>query len=99
MGNLAIKRKMRAGPNYDLVTGTNLLGSNEVAAMWLYIKNGKPKIAVLEPRCTPFGSFGSYNKRGSLRLLACELQRVCTSGSTVRSDCNSSTATGPRLRG
>ena len=62
MGNLAINRKMRAGPNYDLVTGTNLLDSNEVAALWLYIKKGKPKIAVPEPPCTPLGSFGSCNK-------------------------------------
>ena len=55
-----IKRRMKTGQNFDLVLGVDLSKSNEVAQLWEYVLTYKPKVVVMAPPCTAFGSWSHW---------------------------------------
>ena len=59
---IAIRRRMRAGRNFDLTTGVDLSQPAEVAAYWRYLRKSRPRVIVMAPPCTPFGPWAHFNK-------------------------------------
>ena len=58
---IAVHRRMRAGRNFDLTTGVNLLDPQEVQAYWSYLDRCRPRAVVMAPPCTPFGPWANLN--------------------------------------
>ena len=55
-------RRIRTGPNFDLVADIDLTNKSEQEACWTYRSNGKPKICIMAPACWSFGSRSRLNR-------------------------------------
>ena len=53
---LAVRRRLRAGGNFDLVTHTDLAKPREAAAALAYFRDNTVYVAVMAPLCDCFGS-------------------------------------------
>ena len=59
---IAIRRHMKVCPKqWDLSAGCDLNDPSEIAALWQYLQNHRPLVAVLQPPCTPFGPWANFN--------------------------------------
>ena len=52
---VAIRRLLKTGKNFDLVTGCDLNQASEAAACCKYFRNNNVLVAVMAPTCGPFG--------------------------------------------
>ena len=59
---IAIRRKLKAGPNLDIVCGCDLTNPKQEALLWKYILEHKPSIVIAGPPCTSFGPWSHYNR-------------------------------------
>lgn len=59
---IAIRRKLRAGPNWDLVCDINLLIKRDVDCLWHYLQTEKPAVVIGGPPCTGLGPWARYNR-------------------------------------
>ena len=60
---VCIRRRMRTGPVVDLVYGFDLSSKKERDAWIKYVKQNRPKVVIMGPPCTHFGSFANLNCR------------------------------------
>ena len=60
---IAIRRKLKAGPVVDLVYGHDLNSLAERRSWITYVMTRKPKVVIMGPPCTHFGSFSNINRR------------------------------------
>ena len=60
---IAIRRKLRTGPNFDVSCNIDLLDSQQVTALWKYISEHKPKCIIAGPPCTAFSSWSRLNSK------------------------------------
>ena len=58
---IAIKRKCKVGPNFDLVTSWDLNDPAQQKEVERYFDLYKPFIAIMGPMCKPFGKLSNYN--------------------------------------
>ena len=58
---IAVRRHLRAGPNYDLVTNVDLKDVEHQAAVIHYFRTHRPLVAVMAPTCKPFGRWATFN--------------------------------------
>ena len=59
---LAIKRRLRSGHNFDLVTGVDLCSAEVQRKVIGYLDIAKPLVILMGPRCDPFGPLGQRNR-------------------------------------
>ena len=59
---LAIRRSLRAGPNFDLITGVNLNNQKDQFLTKRYTDTHHVLVAVMAPTCGPFGPMGRFVK-------------------------------------
>ena len=60
---LAIRKQMKAGINFDLRTGIDLNKQSEIDKLWAYLTRHRPRVIVGAPPCTAFGSWAKLNKQ------------------------------------
>ena len=58
---IAVRRQMPSGENFDLRNGYNLNDKRRQDAVWEYFKRCRPLVAVMAPTCTPFGPMSHLN--------------------------------------
>ena len=58
---LAVRRRKRAGENFDLVTHTDLAKPREAAAAYAYFRDNTVYVAVMAPLCGCFGPLSHLN--------------------------------------
>ena len=58
---MAVRRRLRAGRNFDIITGTDLRDPAEVTALWRYLRAARQFVVVMAPICQPFGSLAHLN--------------------------------------
>ena len=73
---IAVHRRMKAGRNFDLTTGVDLLDPSEVQAYWAYLEHCRPRVVIMAPPCTPFGPWASFNSLMNPQSYA-ESLRLC----------------------
>ena len=59
---LAVRRSLRAGPNFDLITGVNLNNQKDQFFTKQYIDTHHVLVVVMAPTCGPFGPMGRFVK-------------------------------------
>ncbi len=59
---IAIRRQLRTGPNWDIVCDLDLEKPEQIAALWQYIETHKPRVIIAGPPCTAFGPWSRLNK-------------------------------------
>lgn len=57
---LSIRRKLKTGPNFDLVTGFDLNKPCDQQTVKNYFQTHKVLVAVMAPTCGPFGPMGRF---------------------------------------
>ena len=57
-----MKRRLRSGHNWELVTGADLTDVRVQRQVLSYLRLAKPLVTVMAPRCDPFGPLGSRNR-------------------------------------
>ena len=62
---IAVRRKLIAGPNFDTVCQLDLEDPSQVEALWEYIVMNQPRIVIAGPPCTAFGAWSRLNKTRS----------------------------------
>ncbi len=55
VSKIAIRRRLRTGTNFDLITGGDLTNSSHVEQLLGYVKLHKPLVVVMAPPCTAMG--------------------------------------------
>ena len=60
---LAIRRRLRAGPNFDLVTHVDFNKPQDQANTRHYFQDNEALALVMAPTCGPFGPLGRANRR------------------------------------
>jgi hypothetical protein len=58
---LALRRHLKVGENFDLVTNWDLNNSEHQREVLRYFEKHKPLVAVMGPTCKPFGRLANYN--------------------------------------
>ena len=61
-GRIAVRRKLKSGGNFDIVTDCDLNDPHTQHQITTYIMQCKPLVVVLSPVCTPFGAPARFNK-------------------------------------
>ena len=59
---LAVRRSLRAGPNFDLITGVDLNNRKDQELTKSYIDKHHVLVVVMAPTCGPFGPMGRFVK-------------------------------------
>ena len=59
---VSVRRQLTAGPNFDLMTGTDLNEPREQHSVYDYIKHSDVLVTVMAPTCKPFGSWSHINR-------------------------------------
>ncbi|CAE7258960.1 unnamed protein product [Symbiodinium natans] len=59
---LCVRRKLRAGHNFELLTGVNLADPVAQRKVLGYISIAKPLVVVMAPVCSPYGPLGNWNR-------------------------------------
>ena len=59
---VAVRRHLRTGDNFDLVTGCDLNDPSQQRKVYNYIKSHKVFCVVMAPTCTPFGNMSHLSK-------------------------------------
>ena len=59
---VAFRRHLKTGKNFDLVAGLDLTDKKTIEELWQYVKQYKPLVIVMAPVCTSFGSLSHLNK-------------------------------------
>ncbi len=59
---VAICKQLTGGCNFDIQVGCDLTETDQQDELWSYILKHRPKVIVMVPPCTAFGSWGQYNK-------------------------------------
>ena len=62
IGRIAIRRRLKHGENFDLVTNYDLNDPDTQNRVLRYIQKEKPLVAVMSPTCKPFGPLGYFNE-------------------------------------
>ena len=58
---LAVRRRLRTGTNFDLVTNWDLNDTRQQNEVKKYFRKFKPLVAIMGPTCKPFGKLANYN--------------------------------------
>ena len=61
-GRIAVRRRLKSGGNFDIVTDVDLNDPKVQHEVMTYILKAKPLVVVLSPVCTPFGPLARFNK-------------------------------------
>ena len=61
MLQIAIRRKLRCGPNFDLATNRDLTDEKQRRLVKQYFRKQKPRVVVMGPPCTMFGTWAIFN--------------------------------------
>ena len=61
VSSVCVRRCLRSGGNYDLVTQCDLNDPAQQRQVLRYIQVGKPLVVVMAPTCTPFGALARVN--------------------------------------
>ena len=59
--SLAVRRHLKAGENFDLVTGVDLNDEIQQAAVERYFRQQRPLVVIMAPTCRPFGRWATFN--------------------------------------
>ena len=59
---LAVRRSLRAGPNFDLITGVDLNNRKDQDLTKKYIDKHHVLVVEMAPTCGPFGPMGRFVK-------------------------------------
>ena len=59
---IAVRRQLRTGPNWDITCDLDLQQPEQVAALWYYIATFRPRVVIAGPPCTAFGPWSRLNK-------------------------------------
>ena len=62
VSQIAVRRRLVAGRNVDVVTGTDLTEPREQTSTMKYVRLQRPLVVVMAPTCTPFGPWCHLNK-------------------------------------
>ena len=62
VGKLCIRRRLRRGGNFDLVTCYDLTKESDQAHIIKYITTHEPLVVVMGPPCTSFGAWSHLNR-------------------------------------
>ena len=57
-----IRRRLRTGKNFDIVSGCDLRDPREQHALLQYVEWYEPFMVIMAPMCTPFGPIGRFNR-------------------------------------
>ena len=57
-----MRRHLKVGGNFDLVTQCDLNSAAGQAHLWAYLQKYKPIVVVMAPTCKPFGPRARLNK-------------------------------------
>ena len=60
--HLCVKRKLRSGHNFELLTGTDLTVPETQSRVLAYLEIAKPLVVVMAPVCGPFGPLSHRNR-------------------------------------
>ena len=60
---LSVRRKLRAGPNFDITCDVDLLNPEHLKAVWSYMQKHRPRVVVGGPPCTAFSAWQHLNKQ------------------------------------
>jgi hypothetical protein len=58
---IAVRRRLRTGANFDLVTDWDLNDPKQQAEVKRYFRKFQPLVAIMGPTCKPFGKLANYN--------------------------------------
>ena len=61
MSHLAVRRRLRAGKNFDIICGFNVNEDGTQRDIFKYFDEHKPLVAVMSPMCRPFGRHSNIN--------------------------------------
>ena len=61
VSTIAIRRHLKVGENFDLVTYWDLNDPKDQARVVRYFKKYRPLVAIMGPTCKPFGKLARYN--------------------------------------
>ena len=59
---MCVRRRLRAGHNFELITGVDLSDPSAQLKVLGYIRVAKPLVVVMAPVCTPYGPLGVWNQ-------------------------------------
>ena len=59
---VAIRRKLSAGDNFDIICNCDLNSHENQAKVLEYIKRNRPLVAIMAPTCTPYGPMSNLVK-------------------------------------
>jgi hypothetical protein len=59
--SIAVRRKLRVGPNYDLVAGYDLNSPADQDMVKAFFRKHRPLVAVMAPTCAPYGPMSNVN--------------------------------------
>ena len=57
-----VRRRLRAGNNFDIVCGVDLLHQPSQEKVIQYLSEAKPLVVVMAPVCLPYGPLGTQNR-------------------------------------
>ena len=58
---LAVRRQLKVGENFDLVTSWDLNDPTQQELVRKYFRKYRPLVAIMGPTCKPFGKLANYN--------------------------------------
>ena len=61
VSTVCLRRRMRCGGNFDIITHFDLSGPSVQDQAMHYLDTFKPLVAVMAPTCTPFGPLSNLN--------------------------------------
>ena len=59
---ICIRRKLKAGLNFDITSGINLMDKAQISALWAYLEKHRPRVILAGPPCTGFGPWSRFNQ-------------------------------------
>ena len=91
---LAVRRSLRAGPNFDLITGVDLNNRKDQELTKKYIDKHHVLVVVMAPTCGPFGRMGRFVKYVTLDAWQRSYDHAAHMANSVKSlrKCNSGKA-------
>ena len=60
---LCVRRKLKAGHNFELLTGVDLSDSKTQSRVLGYLRAARPLVVVMAPVCSPYGPVGMWNQQ------------------------------------
>ena len=59
---IALRRRLRTGENFDLITGADLTDKKMQQTLFDYVEHHQPLVVVMGPPCTAFASWSNCNR-------------------------------------